>query len=399
MQQDSDEEQQTYVCDAFVESPLHFNKQLYRMWLNGLSVKEALNERLQTQANDMAFNRFIEATNLSQSERNSLLVCDINQAFYAYSLAERSLSHPSLIHTLPQTFMSWDITDMMVEEYYTIDLTIARELVGKKFHVIHKGRDVEMISERLKVRPVQCRRLLANLKRIYKSVTVTSKSSVKYIQEHFMLSRELSQMYDQLVFFCYHRFDINRKKLDDLTGDEVIEMSKVLMSKWRPKEAQSGGSGGGGGRDQYDIDSKLCDRLRNLKGLLLVERNNLENYNNEVVKQFEKMTSIDGDKLTRIQNQFNSFIKSLLSIGARLNQAKEFDDFFIDLIEKVREPLIKIELSKKEVVVLFRFLIASFDCVVNGLDETDAIDLTDAWTKFLEGITDCVLMIYEGSKH
>ena len=132
------------------------------------------------------------------------------------------------------------------------------------------------------------------------------------------------------------------------------------------------------------------DGLKTLKSLL--SREALDAYKQHLLGEIGdgKLTS----KRAKIEKEFVPFIKSLLGMISVLEQ-REFQAFFVNLLEKVREPCKRMELAKKEAMVLFRLLIAAFhplslkDCS----PETKSVH-AKAWARFLGPLAECLMLLY-----
>jgi len=87
------------------------------------------------------------------------------------------------------------------------------------------------------------------------------------------------------------------------------------------------------------------------------------------------------------------FLKSVLTLGACLSQPKEFKDFFVLLVEKVRVILCdRMDLRAKEVSGLFNVIIACFDPL--PLPQEVKADASNYWALFVSTLSRCLKLTH-----
>lgn len=85
----------------------------------------------------------------------------------------------------------------IIDQYYSLDDKICRELMGKKLSSKYR-KDLDEIADKTGIKLKGCRRQFDNLKRVQKSiddVQQPSGSLLKIIQRDFLLSEELARKY------------------------------------------------------------------------------------------------------------------------------------------------------------------------------------------------------------
>jgi hypothetical protein len=145
------------------------------------------------------------------------------------------------------------------------------------------------------------------------------------------------------------------------------------------------------------LDRELVDTLRDLKGLLLPEKNLLERFKSQVLQRSE-LEDFDSDKLKAIDAKFGALTKSLLTLAANVSNTREFKQLFTNLAEEIGEMLGKLELRDAEADALMKALISAF------ADPAFAATLHSSpshqeryarcWTRFMAVIRECIRMFY-----
>ena len=119
----------------------------------------------------------------------------------------------------------------------------------------------------------------------------------------------------------------------------------------------------------------------------------LEQYRTLVLADIRKVGSMTA-KCSKIEKEFVPLVKNVLGIIGLLDHT-DFREFFEDLIEKVRDPCKRLELGKKDAIVLFRHLIASFDpLVLRECTGTSKSQYSMVWTRFIGALSECLMTVY-----
>lgn len=357
------------IFDVFVSDPLVVDQYIYRCWLQGFDEMETVNRK----------QHFIPAPLQAHFKNlHQLLLSEVQDQFRNFRLLEHRLRHPSqsgadaIFQVTPQAHQ------MMVESYYELDDMLMREIIGRK---LTNGlrRDLQDISEKVNLKLACCMRQFDNLKRVYKTVTGDFRShAVDSIQKNFGISRDLANKYARIVFMCFHRFDITKKRLHFLVYSDFDRFSTILMANWvDPLVTNS-----------IEIDLKLKDDIRDLKAYLFSSKEIPDQYRRSVKSKFSTPNPIISKiKLKQLESKFKSLLKAILSIGANISDSKQFKDLFEDVVEKIGDVLIKIELSVKEVDLLFLYLEDAFETNILGiLNLRHGQRFAVNWRRYLEGL-------------
>ena len=148
------------LVDVFVGNFPQIDWNLYSLWVEGLSVGEAmqkLRERgLVTSQSDYCND---------SAEENNLLASDITDNYRLFGLWESMLHQPvtfseQLVFQLDNTTQQ-----MLVEQYYALDSSVARELLGRKL-TSRLRKDLDEVADKTGVSLKSCRRQFDNIKRV-----------------------------------------------------------------------------------------------------------------------------------------------------------------------------------------------------------------------------------------
>ena len=156
-----------------------------------------------------------------------LIASDVLDHYRTYSLLERLLHIPSTLSEQPSFQLEPQSRSLLIEKYYSLDDSVARELFGKKLTSRHR-KDLDEVAEKTGVRIKSCRRQFDNVKRIYKAVEEMPGNIANNIKQQFSLSDELSRKYGSIVFIACLRFETAKKKLQYLTFKDFFECSTVF---------------------------------------------------------------------------------------------------------------------------------------------------------------------------
>ncbi|EGC37439.1 hypothetical protein DICPUDRAFT_30238 [Dictyostelium purpureum] len=459
------------LFDVFITDPISVNKVIYRSWLDGISEKETINLREESKNPNIPKHLILEET---------------EDQYRIFSLLQKALEHPKTLSSHSMFQMDPSSRKLLIEGFYDFDEDLLRELIGRKL-TSGQRRDLDDTSEKLKLRLSSCERQFDNLKRISRVVYADLKTSaLEIIMNEFSLPRELSKKYVRLLFLCFHRIDLSKKKIQFLTTFDLIRLSEIVMNQWGdPIRTYA-----------LELDLKLKEDVRDLKTYLgsqkeisekywkliknryqiastspritpvtnssssiggapslsntpsLSSMNNSSNFvpilstttpnssntptstipqsysssNISAMNQQQPQTifqtnqsstpiitstssgiistsTLSPEKLKNLEGKFKSILKGFLVIGSNLSDSKEFRNLFEDIVEKVIEPLKRIDLAIYEVDTFFVFLREVFSPEHLGITSLRHRDrVVHNWKSFLEGIRCVVIYILSLNK-
>jgi len=367
------------ILDVFVTDPIIIDFSLFSLWLDGISVKDAVSMRKIPSSVPFSIRFF-----------RTLIIRDTYDQFRNFSLLERYLQDPKLFLGNQSLLCIEDgIFRDLIERYYELNDDLLRELAGKKLKSKVRG-SVDDFSERLRLSFASCRRQFDNLKRTYTFILEKKRegsvavSISDLLRKSFLMSKELADKYSRFIFLSYNRIETGNKRLRFLGGRDFEYFASILMDHWTSDQLQ------------LDIDSKFKEDIRDCRTYLLSEKTILDTYRVLVINMMKSQSKMEDKKLTNVSSKFNVIVKALLNIGAGISKAKEFEDIFEDLEEKIAETCIKIGLSDKEVNEFFTFLDRTFATLLEKFVFTRHRDrFIKTWSRFLDAIRKCVLHMYE----
>nr|XP_045011541.1 acidic fibroblast growth factor intracellular-binding protein isoform X3 [Jaculus jaculus] len=209
----------TSELDIFVGNTTLIDEDVYRLWLDGYSVNDAVTLRVRS--------GILEQTGATAG----VLQSDTMDHYRTFHMLERLLhAPPKLLHQLifqiPPSRQA-----LLIERYYTFDEAFVREVLGKK---LSKGtkKDLDDISTKTGITLKSCRRQFDNFKRVFKVVEEMRGSLVDNIQQHFLLSDRLARDYAAIVFFANNRFETGKKKLQYLSFGDFAFCAELMIQNW-----------------------------------------------------------------------------------------------------------------------------------------------------------------------
>lgn len=121
-----------------------------------------------------------------------LVASDVLDHYRTYSLLERLLFAPTKLSEQPSFQLEPLSQQLLIEKYYNLDDTVAREILGKKLSSRYR-KDLDEVADRTGIRLKSCHRQFDNVKRIFKCVEELPGSVTNNIKQNFMLPDELAR--------------------------------------------------------------------------------------------------------------------------------------------------------------------------------------------------------------
>merc|ERR1719312_1961410 len=295
-----------------------------------------------------------------------MLESDVNDNYRTFQMLENVLENcgnPNLVATPQPTFdcfPQFQLIDAkskarLVETYYSLDPELCREIVGKKLSS-RLRKDLDEICEKPSCKSIKllsARRQYDNVKRVFKTIEDMAGDYVTNIVAQFGLSRGLAEKYATLVFAASFKFEFSKKRLNWLTFDMIRRICLILIDDW----VETSGTGGGvevnvGTAVDADEGSLSCepsldkDYLTSLRELKALQDRDKEHRNVVCSRLQMSLSSTDSEvclSSTKACAEFGSSFKGLtrgvVAVAVGLSHNKEVKDFFVQLVEKLVEPL------------------------------------------------------------
>ena len=415
------------MADVCLLTPPSLDPQSFALWVSGFSAQTAGEHRCKIDLGD-AYN---EQDQSAKETTLRLYIQETVDCFRTYAMLEKSLRSPRLL-SRDALMLSDKQQRQLLGKYYSFESTVMRAFLGRK--LTNKFRkDLDDVEQQCDIPLRSVRRQFDNLRRIFDRYDDVGDSVVlttvqEFLEMEFLLPRHLSRSYACAIFLLAHRFQlqISKKKYQLLTWEDCCYVAEQIMLHWLHKpgllaltELGPGTPGGaardGGGvgaleaspaglprlvralstpdslgedggrarrtnrrRGPLDLGDRFLADLRDLKPLVL---SGIPQYIDLVVKSAPFQGSIPPRRANRFAHRhFRSFLKSLVQIATGLSQAKEFRDFFEDLLDDVCVPLKTCEFRAAETGVLFSCLIAAMPM----LPQAQGSRLIKSWTLYLK---------------
>lgn len=300
--------------DVFISNYTLIDADIFQQWIEGYSTSEA-----SLYLKQKCFGQIMTA-------HIDLIVSDILDQYRTYSLIERLLQAPVKLSEQSSFQLDPKTLGLIIEKYYSIDDSVAREILGKKLSSRYR-KDLDEVAEKTFVKLKSCRRQFDNVKRIFKAVEELPGNITTNIKQLFMLSDTLAKKYASIVFLACIRFETSKKKLSYLSFSDFFYCSQAVMEYWTYTYQHSG-------PEYYDteMDKEFLLDLRELRCLLEKEKE---------IKHLVclRLKPIFLEKVYQEMDlNFRSYWRSIITIAINLHRNRELRALFADLSEKLVDP-------------------------------------------------------------
>ncbi|KAH0508037.1 Acidic fibroblast growth factor intracellular-binding protein [Microtus ochrogaster] len=387
----------TSELDIFVGNTTLIDEDVYRLWLDGYSVNDAVALRVRS--------GILEQTGATAG----VLQSDTMDHYRTFHMLERLLhAPPKLLHQLifqiPPSRQA-----LLIERYYTFDEAFVREVLGKK---LSKGtkKDLDDISAKTGITLKSCRRQFDNFKRVFKVVEEMRGSLVDNIQQHFLLSDRLARDYAAIVFFANNRFETGKKKLQYLSFGDFAFCAELMIQNWTLGAVDSQ-------MDDMDVDldKEFLQDLKELK-VLVADKDLLDLHKSLVCAALRGKLGVFSEMETnfkvcdpvqalppKVSGAFcvlslleertpkipapQNLSRGLVNVAAKLTHNKDVRDLFVDLVEKFVEPCRSDHWTLNDV----RLFLNQYSASVHSLDGFRHQTL---WDRYMGTLRGCLLRLY-----
>ncbi|KAJ8795703.1 hypothetical protein J1605_002465 [Eschrichtius robustus] len=386
----------TSELDIFVGNTTLIDEDVYRLWLDGYSVSDAVALRVRS--------GILEQTGATAA----VLQSDTMDHYRTFQMLERLLhAPPKLLHQLifqiPPSRQA-----LLIERYYAFDEAFVREVLGKK---LSKGtkKDLDDISTKTGITLKSCRRQFDNFKRVFKVVEEMRGSLVDNIQQHFLLSDRLARDYAAIVFFANNRFETGKKKLQYLSFGDFAFCAELMIQNWTlgAVDPQADDM-------DMDLDKEFLQDLKELK-VLVADKDLLDLHKSlvctalrgklGVFSEMEANFKVCGPiqslshwhrqppehcplRATLLMPEIDrqNLSRGLVNVAAKLTHNKDVRDLFVDLVEKFVEPCRSDHWPLNDV----RLFLNQYSASVHSLDGFRHQAL---WDRYMGTLRGCLLRL------
>ncbi|XP_071276592.1 acidic fibroblast growth factor intracellular-binding protein isoform X1 [Agelaius tricolor] len=374
--------------DVFVGNTTLIDEEVYRLWLDGHSVAEAVARRLRGGVLER------EGTSVA------VLQSDTRDHYRTFQMLERLLHAPprllqQLLFQIPPERQA-----LLVQRYYAFDEALARELLGKK---LSKGtkKELDEVSARTGVGIRSCRRQFDNFKRVFKAVEELRGPLAENIQQLFLLPPALARDYAAIVFFANSRFETGKRRLQFLSFGDFAACAQSMMAHWsqgalgtpktpkKPQKPQSmmahwsqGALAPEAAEPDGDLPKSFLQDLKELK-VLVSDKDLLDQHKSLVCSALRGKISVYNE----LEANFKALSRALVNVGGKLTHARDVRDFFVDLVEKVIEPCRSDKWSPGDL----RLFLTHYTAAPRNLPGFRHQAL---WERYMAAISACLLRMY-----
>mmetsp|Transcript_31204 Transcript_31204/g.100118 ORF Transcript_31204/g.100118 Transcript_31204/m.100118 type:complete len:419 (-) Transcript_31204:22-1278(-) len=401
------------VLECFVTDKIKIDEAAFKVWIRGHTAAEAARYKEAFLKNILTNMNIVDPHDSRINVARRINRQECNEQFQLYEWLTPMLNSPPLFQTQSlYTLYPGDVT-FMIQEYYSFDETVMRELLGKALSK-GDGREVEDNSEMLRVQVRSVRRQFNNTKRIMKHVEteiqavrasgrLLTKTILEMIQEDFCLPMELASQYLHMIFLCFNKIETFKSRLNLLDFNEWNSLSGVVMAMW-------------GSEKSLELDLHFTDQMRQAKEALL-DKETFSDIRKHILSSFKStIADLDGawsggggggsihlgtgtgshhmqttrKMMAALESNFNSIMKAIAQIGSGLQEWREVRDLFVDLNDKVLQPLDQADMSLEQVMILF----SSMDKALSVSKKKQLPMWAAAWRKCVEAIKMLTVTMY-----
>ncbi|NWT12334.1 FIBP protein, partial [Vireo altiloquus] len=340
--------------DVFVGNTTLIDEEVYRLWLDGHSVAEAVARRLRGGVLER------EGTSVA------VLQSDTRDHYRTFQMLERLLHAPprllqQLLFQIPPERQA-----LLVQRYYAFDEALARELLGKK---LSKGtkKELDEVSARTGVGIRSCRRQVG-------PQTGGEKRGGRGPPDPPVSP---PRDYAAIVFFANSRFETGKRRLQFLSFADFAACAQSMMGHWSqgalaPEAAEPDG----------DLPKSFLQDLKELK-VLVTDKDLLDQHKSLVCSALRGKISVYNE----LEANFKALSRALVNVGGKLTHARDVRDFFVDLVEKVIEPCRSDKWSPGDL----RLFLTQYTAAPRNLPGFRHQAL---WERYMAAITACLLRMY-----
>ena len=152
------------LVDVFVGNFPQIDWTLYTLWVEGLSESEAM-QNLRKRGLVSS-----QAEYCTDGAENILLASDVADNYRLFGLWESMLHQPVTFSEQLVFQLDPSTQHKLVEQYYALDNSVARELLGRKL-TSRLRKDLDEIADKTGVSLRSCRRQFDNIKRVRSSTS------------------------------------------------------------------------------------------------------------------------------------------------------------------------------------------------------------------------------------
>ena len=180
---------------------------------------------------------------------------------------------------------------------------------------------------------------------------------------------------------CNNRLDASKRKVAHLSLNDLVVCADVFMGQWGAASAAS----------REGIDPALVQDLREIRDALNDRREPVEDIKAILAASFAAAGS---NAVERLGGNFRSVLRGILSMGAGLAHSKEVRGLFVNLLERLVDPLKAAKWSLKEVQDFLQGLPDAFENT-GTLPIATRKRYAASLRRFAQGLAVCAPRVYQ----
>lgn len=372
--------------DVFVTEPTEIDLDVFLLWLSGEGVEKATEERLLRDPPSQYPKEF-------RDEFKSMLLSETQGFFRLFQILEPYLQLPSRLLKQGLVQLPSAVKQAMIQHYYAFDEPVVREFLGKKLSTKNR-KDLDDVSEKTGISLKSCRRQFDNIKQVLQVVDDYEGSLVENIKAQFSLSDDLARSYASVVFINHNRFETQKKKLSHLLFSDFTFCASEMIKHWT-----AGSEGSHAVDDDLELDRVFLQELHDLR-INMLDRVWIDRHLKLVVKDLRKQ-KCQPAYVKQVEQNFRTFMKSIISFGASLIHRKDLKDFFVDVTDDILIPLHQLNWGKEELQMFLKSVRGCFlECEQAHSKQTGRPRPKDRpWSivyhRYLDTLNTCLLVLYK----
>lgn len=317
--------------------PMIVDLDLFCLWLKGVSEGDSAKQLAisSSSVGDVPF---------------PILLKEVNEQFSLFKFLQQYLQAPVSLSSQLLSSLSPHVKKQLIQSYYSFDKQVIREILGKRMSGKMR-KDMDDVSEKTGVSLHSCRRQFDNIKNVWKSYDDLEGSIADIVHKNYLLDDSLARYYKAMVFIFMHRFETLKRRLLHLELDDFISCAEAMMELWTVTACNPHSRVTDLGLDVDDIDPTFIHEVRDVRNFL--QEKEVMQLQNSLVPGLLESKSMTLHFTKSIDVNFKLLSRGILAVSASLSSSKEFKDFFVDVLDKLIDPIKQLNWTVKDADAFF----------------------------------------------
>eukprot|EP01133_Synstelium_polycarpum_P005642 gene5642-6511_t len=312
-----------------------------------------------------------------------LLLEETDDQFRNFSLLQTVLEHPKTLSSHSMFQMDPSSRRLLIEGYYDFDDSLMRELIGRKLTIQNLNtQDLLRMAEMVMSNWGDPLRLYSM------ELDIKLKEDVRDLKVY--IAKDVPERYWKMIKARYTNVVQSPKIISTGSSGSLMPPLPMSTSSMGPPSMTQSSSTVPVVQTPPLPGAPSLPQI--LPGSIFAQQQQFSG-SGTFVQPLPVM--IYGEKLRSLEGKFKPILKGILAIGSSLSDNKEFRNLFEDIVEKIIDPLKRIDMSVGEIDTLLVFLREAFipeNLGLNSLRHKDR--LVHNWRSFLEGMRAIITVIF-----